>query len=149
MSLVFESKHFKIIVPDEPHISRADGGHLIIMPKTDIENRTKLSPEQAIELMKLTMVAGEAVKTILTSKGIEIGRINYQDNGNWTPKLHIHIYGRAKNAVIQKYGTPLKFPETKKEFQAYPSQPPLEESDILEIGKEIARLLNTDKYKSF
>ncbi|QQG46416.1 MAG: HIT domain-containing protein [Candidatus Niyogibacteria bacterium] len=149
MPLVFESKSFNIIVPERPHISRADGGHIIIIPKTEVEDRTKLSPEHAVELMKLTMVAGEAMKTALSSRGIEIGRINYQDNGNWTHLLHIHLYGRAKNAPIQKYGAPLNFPATKEEFLVQPALPPLNEDDISEISKEIKRLLNTDKYKSF
>jgi len=33
--------------------------------------------------MKLTMMVGEAMATALNRRGIDIGRINYQDNGNW------------------------------------------------------------------
>src|SRR5258708_2332871 len=83
MVLIFESENFDVITPEQPHVSRSDGGHLIINPKVPVEDRTRLSREQAIELIKLTMVSGEAMKTVLTQKGIEIGRINYQDNGNW------------------------------------------------------------------
>jgi hypothetical protein len=33
--------------------------------------------------MKLSMVVGEAMKSALRSRGIDIGIINYQDMGNW------------------------------------------------------------------
>src|SRR4051812_6982346 len=101
MSRVFESEHFEIIAPEHPHVSRGDGGHLIINPKVAVEDRTHLSREQAIELMKLTMIAGAAMKAVLTKSGIDIGRINYQDNGNWRHELHVHLYGRARSANIQ------------------------------------------------
>lgn len=31
------------------------------------------------------------MKTVLTRQGIETGRINYQDNGNWRHELHVQI----------------------------------------------------------
>jgi hypothetical protein len=74
MAVVFEARHFEIVAPVQPHVSRADGGHLIIHPKTSVEDRTQLSREQAIELVKLTMVAGEVMKNVLTRRGIDIGR---------------------------------------------------------------------------
>jgi len=51
---IFESRHFNIITPEQPHVSRSDGGHLIINPKVAIADRTHLDRERAIELMKLT-----------------------------------------------------------------------------------------------
>src|SRR5215204_107794 len=115
---VYESVHFSIIVPERPHVTRGDGGHLVINPKVPVEDRTVLAPEQAIVLMKLTMVAGEAMKTVLTCRGIPIGRINYQDNGNWRHELHVHLYGRARNATIQPWGTFLQIPPTREAFNA-------------------------------
>jgi len=149
MLVVFESEYFQIIVPERPHVSREDGGHLIIAPKRQVEDRTKLTTLQAKELMKLTMVTGEAIRTVLASSGIDLGRINYQDNGNWRPELHIHLYGRAKSAVTQPYGTPLKFPATKEEFDAQTALEPLHKDEAAAIGEEIKRLLNTEKYKNF
>jgi hypothetical protein len=81
--LILETEYFSIFTPDLPHISRGDGGHLIINPKVTVADRTQLDRECAVELMKLTMVSGEAMKTVLTQRGVDIGRINYQDNGNW------------------------------------------------------------------
>jgi diadenosine tetraphosphate (Ap4A) HIT family hydrolase len=83
VAFIFESEHFEIITSEKPHVSRSDGGHLIVNPKVPLEDRTQLSRNKAIELMKLTMIAGEAMKNVLIRRGIEIGRINYQDNVNW------------------------------------------------------------------
>jgi diadenosine tetraphosphate (Ap4A) HIT family hydrolase len=150
MRPIFESTHFVIVAPDHPHVSRGDGGHLIINPKLAVEDRTHLSPGQAIELMKLTMVAGEAMKTVLTNNGIDIGRINYQDNGNWRHELHVHLYGRARSATLQIYGHPLSFPPTAAEFkERMGGLEPLHDDDIADLKAEIARLLRTEKYRNF
>ena len=148
--LVFESRNFEVIAPERPHVCRRDGGHLIINPRTPVEDRTKLARDQAIELMKLTMVAGEAMKSVLTRRGIEIGRINYQDNGNWRHELHVHLYGRARGATIQLYGHPLALPPTKDAFlREMGNLEPLSADDIAALKAEIARLLVTEKYRNF
>ncbi len=150
MALIFESEHFHIITPESPHVSRRDGGHLIVEPKVPVEDRTRLSREKAIELMKLTMVAGEAMKNVLTERGIDIGRINYQDNGNWRHELHVHLYGRARGATIQIYGHPLTLPPTREAFKEQMGDlEPLAEDDIVALKAEIIRLLATDKYRDF
>jgi diadenosine tetraphosphate (Ap4A) HIT family hydrolase len=150
MTLIFESDNFEIITPENPHVSRRDGGHLIVNPKVPVEDRTKLSREKAIELMKLTMVAGAAMKNALTRRGIEIGRINYQDNGNWRHELHVHLYGRARGATIQIYGHPLTLPPTQEAFQEQMGNlEPLTEDDIAALKAEILGLLGTDKYRDF
>jgi hypothetical protein len=90
------------------------------------------------------------MRTVLDRKGIEIGRINYQDNGNWSvfkpkgPYLHVHLYGRSKNATIQKYGDALEFPHRETGF--YDGNEPLTEDDVAEIRVEIESLLKQDKY---
>jgi diadenosine tetraphosphate (Ap4A) HIT family hydrolase len=150
MALVFRSTHFEIITPEHPHVSRGDGGHLIINPRVPVEDRTRLSREPAIELMKLTMVAGEAMKSVLTGRGIEIGRINYQDNGNWRHELHVHLYGRAHGATIQTYGHPLALPPTPEAFREQMGNlEPLTSDDVAALEAEIVRLLGTDKYREF
>lgn len=150
MALIYEARHFVLRTLDQPHVSRSDGGHIVIDPKVAVEDRTHLSREQAIELMKLTMVAGEAMKTVLARKGIDIGRINYQDNGNWRQELHVHLYGRARGAVLQPWGHALAFPPTREAFRRdMGNLEPLREDDITELGAEIARLLATEKYRDF
>ena len=150
MPLVLESRYFTISAPERPHVSRRDGGPLIINPRKTVEDRTQLDREQAIELVKLTMIAGEAMKTVLSRKGIDIGRINYQDNGNWRHELHVHLYGRARGSTIQKWGQPLSVPPTaaaQKELDG--KLEPLSTEDVAELQAEMTRLLATDKYRDF
>ena len=123
---------------------------MIINPKVTVEDRTHLSRALAIELMKLTMVAGEAMKTVMTRNGIDIGRINYQDNGNWRHELHVHLYGRARNATLQTYGHPLALPPTAQAFREQMGNlEPLRQQDIAGLNAEITRLLASDKYRDF
>lgn len=126
------------------------GGHIKIYPKERFVDRTELPPKLAIELMRLTMVAGKAMFAVMNKLGVDIGRINYQDNGNWSvfspegPYLHIHLYGRAKSAKIQKYGEACHFPNRNTGF--YDNFEPLNKEDILEIRKAIEEILKSDKY---
>jgi len=150
MKHVYTSTHFDVVVLDQPHVSRTDGGHVVINPKVAVEDRTQLTPEQAIELMKLTMVVGEAMKTVLTRRGVPIGRINYQDNGNWRAELHVHLYGRATNAALQPYGHSLRFPATKADFiRDMGNLEPLDDGDVQAVSKEIERLLDSERFRSW
>lgn len=150
MATIYTSEHFEITAPGRPHVSRSDGGHLIINPKVTVEDRTRLTRDQAIELVKLTMVAGEAMKDVLTRNGIDIGRINYQDNGNWRHELHVHLYGRARAATLQPYGHALSFPPTKEAFlRDMGDLEPLTADDVAQLRAEIVRLLDSDKYRRF
>ena len=148
--MIYEARHFVLRTLDQPHVSRSDGGHIVIDPKVVVEDRTQLSREQAIELIKLTMVSGEAMKTVLSRKGINIGRINYQDNGNWRAELHVHLYGRAQGATLQPFGHALAFPPTREAFRKEMGKlEALREDDIVELRAEIARLLASGKYRDF
>ena len=121
-----------------------------INPKVAVEDRTKLTREQAVELVKLTMVAGEAMKSVLTRRGIPIGRINYQDNGNWRHELHVHLYGRARSAKLQPWGTFLQLPPTPEAFaREMGNLDPFSAEDATALREEIERLLTTEKYKAF
>ena len=148
---IFLTKNFIVEAVEKPHVSRADGGHIKISPKVRLVDRTELSPELAIELMRLTMVSGEAMTKALNQRGVDVGRINYQDNGNWSvfkpegPYLHIHLYGRAKSAQIHKWGDACYFPQRETGF--YDSFEPLNDGDIKEIRKEIELIFKEDKYK--
>lgn len=139
MAIIYETENFIIESHEKPEIDRLEGGHIKISPKVDVEDRIKLSPRQAIELMRLTMVAGEALVKMMASIGIDIGRINYQDNGNWKPSLHIHLYGRAKNAIMQKFGNPI-IPGHKEEYK------PLTDNDVEILRNEIEAKLKEGKY---
>jgi diadenosine tetraphosphate (Ap4A) HIT family hydrolase len=150
VAVVYEARHFVLRTLDQPHVSRGDGGHVVIDPKVAVEDRTHLSREQAIELVKLTMVCGEAMKTVLGRKGIDIGRINYQDNGNWRAELHVHLYGRARGARLQPFGHALAFPPTREAFRSEMGHlEALHADDIAELRAEIERLLAGERYRDF
>ncbi|MFI5132014.1 MAG: hypothetical protein ACHQFX_18555 [Chitinophagales bacterium] len=150
MALIYETDNFIVEAPDEPLVTRSDGGHITITPRIKVSDRTFLTPPLAVELMYLTMLVGEAMTTALINKGIDIGRINYQDNGNWGvfkpegPYLHYHLYGRAKSARIHKYGEACYFPFRETGF--YDGFESLNEGDIAEIRKQITSLIDSGKY---
>ncbi|TAN32951.1 hypothetical protein EPN28_03035 [Patescibacteria group bacterium] len=151
MAQIFQTENFIVEAADYPHVTRKDGGHIKIYPKVRIVDRTQLSPKLAIELMRLTMLIGEAMTVGLNNRGIDIGRINYHDDGNWSvfkpegPYLHIHLYGRAKSAKIQKWGDALYQPQRDTGF--YENCEPLNNEDIVEIKKEIEILSRQKKYQ--
>ena len=139
MAIIYETENFILESHERPEIDRLEGGHVKISPKKDFEDRTKLSSKEAIELMRFTIVAGEAMKKAMKEVGVEIGRINYQENGNWKPHLHIHLYCRAKSAVMQKYGDPI-IPGHKDEYE------PLNQEDIGRIKREVEKLFKEERF---
>jgi diadenosine tetraphosphate (Ap4A) HIT family hydrolase len=149
---VYETENFYIQAAIRPFIDRAEGGHLYIFPKVPVRDRTQLSPALAVEYTKLSMVAGEALKSAMARRGVDIGIVNYQDMGNWGvfkpegPTLHMQIYGRATSATIQKYGDAVQLPHRETGF--YDNFKPLDVDDIREIKSDIEKLLLSDKYKS-
>lgn len=151
MTLIYETKDFIVEAVEKPHVDRDDGGHIKITPKIRYSTRQELNPKQAIELMKLTIVVGEAMTKVMNEHGVDIGRINYQDNGNWSvfkpegPYLHIHLYGRAKSAKIQKYGQACHFPHRDEHPEFYEKLKPLTKEDINDIKEEVKKLLKKKK----
>jgi len=150
MALIYQTQNFIVEAVDPPLVTREDGGHIAIMPKIRLVDRTKLSPLLSIEFIRLSMLAGEAMTIALNSRGIDIGRINYQDNGNWGvftpagPHFHLHLYGRAKSAKIHKYGESCSFPFRETGF--YDGFEPLNSDDISEIRSQIEMLSINEKY---
>lgn len=154
---IYETEYFKLTAPENPLITREDGGHLKIKPKQDIKpiiDRTGLSPKQATDVMRLTMLAGESFVVGMRKRGIDIVRINYQDNGNWAfrperiargdkPHFHINLFGRC----IGKRNFPeaLVFPPRNSGF--YDDFKSLNADDIVEIQKQISILEKNEKYK--
>lgn len=153
MALIYETNNFILETIEKPFVDKSEGGHIRIWSKLKISNRTKLTAKQAIEYMKLSMLAGEAITTVLKNQGIDIGIVNYQEMGNWSvfkPEgltMHMHIFGRAKTAIKQKYGEAVLLPQRATGF--YDGFEPLNNNDIREMKKDIERLLTTDKYKDF
>lgn len=154
MAIIYETKNFTVEAFEKPHVDRDDGGHIKIAPKIKVMDRQQLSPKLAIEFMRLTMVVGQAMTTVMNQHGVDIGRINYQDMGSWSvfkpegPYFHIHLYGRAKSAKIQKYGQSVYLPHRNEHPEFYENFEPLNQSDILDIKEEIERLCKEEKYSN-
>ncbi|MBW2976387.1 hypothetical protein KY347_02995 [Candidatus Woesearchaeota archaeon] len=152
MAIIYESENFSVEAAEKPHVDRDDGGHIEIYPKVRCLDRQQLSPKHAIELVRLTIVVGQAMTTVMNEHGVDIGRINYQDNGNWTvfkPEgsyLHIHLYGRAKSAKTHKYGQACYFPHREEKPEYYENFKPLNEEDVKDIKTEIEKLLKEEKF---
>lgn len=150
--MIYETDNFEIKTADRPFVDRLEGGHILIFPKTSVRDRTKLSSSLAVEYMKLSMIAGEALVTAMKRRGVDIGLVNYQDMGNWGigtkegPTLHMQIFGRATTATHQKYGEAVSLPRRETGF--YDSFKPLNDEDVAEIRLDIDKLLQTDKYQS-
>lgn len=155
---ILETTRFTLVAPDRPHHSRENGGHVVLAPKQVFEHRHQMPLPLAAGLMHLTMVVGEALTTVLRAEGLDVVRINYQDNGNWAykvdpvrPRLHVHLYVRtshekhpADDPRFQAFPDALVFPDRGTGY--YDGFEPLAPGTIAAVADEIRRLLGTDKY---
>ena len=149
--IIYETNNFIVFVPKKPHVSREEGGHLCITgKKKGIISRLDLTPKEAKEFIRLSMLTADATIKGLSLRGIEIARVNYQENGNWSflreeePFFHLHLYGRVKNAKHQKWGEALYFPDPSSTY--YDNISPLNNEDIKEIVNQLEILEETEKY---
>lgn len=149
---IYQTKNFIVEAHPLPFIPRVEGGHIRIKVKDiSIIERTKLEPKVAIELMRLTMVAGDAFQVAMNKIGIPVIKINYQDMGNWAykegklPFLHIHVFGRTADAVKQPWPESMYLPDRKTGF--YDGFEPLNSDDITVVREEIERIFKEDKYQ--
>lgn len=150
MAFIYETENFEVITHEAPFVSREEGGHIKIVTKHGVKDRTHLAPTAAIELMRLTMLVGKAMQIAMNNRGVPVVKINYEDLGNWAwktgkkPHLHIHLFGRAENAVKQVFPEAVYLPARESGF--YDSFEALNEEDIKEIQKQITSLENSEKY---
>jgi diadenosine tetraphosphate (Ap4A) HIT family hydrolase len=150
--IICKSITFDIEIPEKPLVDREDGGHLRIASRMKVKDRTELTTLQTIEYALLSEVAGKALEQAMTLRGIEIGNINWQEMGNWSvfkPQgvtLHMHIFGRAKTARVQKYGEAVRLPSPDTGF--YDNFQKLDEGDVQAIKERMKELLSLEKYRS-
>lgn len=149
--VIYETENFVVAVPKVPHIPRTDGGHLWIRSKEKyFSSRIELEPKLAIEVMRLTILIGEAMEKAMKNRDINVERINYQENGNWAyqkgmnPEFHIHLYGRTKDSTTQTWGEALVFPNKSTGF--YDNFEKFNNEDIEEIKKQITILEQEGKF---
>lgn len=149
---IYETDYFKVEVVPKPHVSREEGGHLRIKSKEKyFSSRMDFSPEEAKEVMRLSMMTGEVLKRGMTLRGVPIIRINFMEAGNWAVKqgkpffFHIHVYGRTENAKTQIWPEAVQLPSRDTGF--YDSFIPLNEGDIEELQKQFAVVEKEPRYK--
>src|SRR5579871_3277356 len=118
MPIIFETDKFVVTAHDKPHHSRENGGHIVVTPKKVVEHRYQLDADTAKDLMFLSMLVGEGATSVLKQQGLDVVRINYQDNGNWAyktpghePAVHWHLYFRTSHE---------RHPDNDLRFQAFP-----------------------------
>lgn len=161
MPIIFETEKFLVSGHDNPHHDRNNGGHAKVAPKERYGDRTEMPIDLYLAFMQLVMIAGEAITNVMRKKGIEVIRINYQDNGNWSyfpsmlkePHIHEHLYVRVKNEKhptndprFRAFPDALVFPFVGDYPEYYESFQPYTVEDCNDIRDEIERLLNTSKY---
>ena len=63
------------MVPNRPHVSRLEGGHVFIREKNKkTKNRYELSPTELVALMRFTTLVGEAYEIAMNSRGVKVRR---------------------------------------------------------------------------
>lgn len=105
MPLILETPDFIVQGHDQPHHDRNNGGHAKITPKHHYLDITQMPTDLYLTMMQFVRITGEAITHIMRKKGIDVVRINYQDNGNWPyfpsmnkePQVHVHLYVRSRN----------------------------------------------------
>jgi len=151
MVIIYESENFIVESKERPFVSRTEGGHIRIKVKDkSIRDRTKLSPKQAIELMRLTIIVGDSLEKAMNKQGIPVIKINYHDMSNWAfkrkelPYLHIHVFGRSKDAKKQKFPEAVYLPARESGF--YEGFEPLNSRDVGIIKKLINLTFKSKKF---
>jgi diadenosine tetraphosphate (Ap4A) HIT family hydrolase len=144
---VHEDKYFKVISPEFPLNCRDDGGHLILIKKEKVTDRSEMTYQEAIDFMRISMAVGKSMYEVL---GIE--RMNYEDLGNWGiddpggAKMHLHFMGRAKEQTHQIRGQHIfLFPKDHKIYQGHLK--PLSDEQVDSLRKRISEILTEPKYK--
>lgn len=150
--IIFEGTSFTVKTPNVPHIPREDGGHVFIeVNDHSISERTQLDSVQATELAWTTMLTGQAYWDVMPTRGLDLYRLNYQDNGNWsfvrgeTPVLHVHVYGRTRTEKHQEYGQALHLPYITTGF--YDGFAPLTDDDVAALGDRMRELARTERFR--
>ena len=60
-SCVYEDKYFKVISPEFPLKCRDYGGHLIMIKKEKLTDRSDLTYQEAINFMRISMAVGRSM----------------------------------------------------------------------------------------
>lgn len=144
--MVYEDRYFKVINPSSPLNCRDDGGHLILVKKEQVTDRSDLTVQEAVDYMRISMAVGKAMYDVL---GIE--RMNYEDLGNWGidnsggAKMHLHFMGRAHEQTHQVRGQHIAlFPKGHKIYDGHLKR--FTEKEIISLRNRVNEILGEQKY---
>ncbi|HWA26871.1 MAG TPA: hypothetical protein VG734_14525 [Lacunisphaera sp.] len=145
---IYVRAHSAIINPYAAHIPKEDGGHLLVMPKRCVSDRTQLTAAELLEIDYLTIISASILRHFLG-----VNWINYQENGNWSldesavQHMHFHVYGRKRGSQSQAFGEALRFPlKGQKHLVSFP---PFAEGQVREIQLWITAFRKADSNVQF
>lgn len=117
-NIIVKTKNFVICTINKPHIDRKEGGHIVIASRVNQYASIEDMPQYILhEFIDISSICGKYMKNMFAEEKIEVDIINYQINGNWSAlnevrdSVHMHLYGRAKQAIIQPYGSAVFLPD--------------------------------------
>ncbi len=132
--------------PEHPLNCRDDGGHLIMVKRERVTDRSDMTYMKAIDFMRISMLVGKAMYQAL---GVE--RVNYEDLANWGlddpegPKMHLHFFGRARRQVHQIRGQHLSlFPKGHPIYDGHLK--PFTEDEVERLRVKIVEISHEEKY---
>jgi diadenosine tetraphosphate (Ap4A) HIT family hydrolase len=143
---VYDDEYFTVISPKHPLNCRDDGGHLILIKKEKVTDRSDMTYREAVDFVRISMAVGKAMYEVL---GIE--RMNYEDLGNWGvddaggAKMHLHFFGRAREQTHQIRGHHMfLYPKGHNIYDGHLK--PLTEEDLRQLRSRIEEILTEPKY---
>jgi diadenosine tetraphosphate (Ap4A) HIT family hydrolase len=143
---VYEDRFFEVISPVPALHCRDDGGHLILIKKEKVHDRSDMTWQEAIDFMRLSMAVGKAMYEVL-----KVERMNYADLGNWGlddpggSKMHLHFFGRARNQMHQVRGQSMVFfPKDHPIYRGHLKH--FSPEEIMELRDKIEDILTETKY---
>jgi hypothetical protein len=148
-----------VALPAKPMNHRSDGGHLLVNPPRQVWERTELSVVELTQWACLVAATGQAMLETLPQ--LAGGSLNYWEAGNNSlndlappvgaknPKLHrkmhLHIFGRSKDASHPdwQWGEPPQFPKFASSATWAAQFSPLNSDECAAIRVRIEELLAT------
>lgn len=143
---VYEDKFFQVVSPEFPLNCREDGGHLVLLKKENVRDRSEMTWQEAIDFIRISMMVGQAMYKVL---GVE--RMNYEDLGNWGvdkpqgSNMHLHFFGRAREQTHQIRGSHMMiYPEGHKIYRGHLK--PFTEEEVAALKQELEAIAHEEKY---
>jgi len=149
--IIYQTKSFSVERSPAPFVSREEGGHIRIFPKNrKVRCINDLTPDEAIELIRLEMIVRESMIEAMNLRGVPVIWVNLEDLGNWAfkrnedPVLHIQVFGRARTAIKQLWPEAVYLPDRSSGF--YDGFKPLDQKDMEKIRNSIEKRVKEEKY---